>query len=438
MIDRLPQRLRFLAADQAGAFDPAASLARFSTLFLLAVLPFSHNAALKNFALLGLLTATLWLAAQRRLAIDWHSPILRVLAALLTVLAVTATLGSDPLDSLGELRKHFLPGILLLLLIPQVFQGERLMRLVLSVIALSFMLRAGLTLIELAEYFPDLDSGRSEGNFIKGFSLDAGFYVPALMGLLLLGGRWRWLAPLGLLAVLIVMLLVQSRTPVVAASLSLVVMLFVLRKWRILLFFAAAVVFAGGYLTISQSALSERFAQTFNLQTYARAIDTKNYVDGDGFSGRTPIWFGILEITANRSLTGYGFGWKKMGKIAVEGGYVTRWETKKNDNFAKMQAWYFSLPTSKVNPHNLYLQIYFESGLLGLAAYLLMLLVLFWQAFRLSWRAKGERRIIAAVALAYLVSHVTLGLANGLWIGLGPSLALIALLETVRRSEKTA
>ena len=136
MIDRLPQRLRFLAADQAGIFDAAASLARISTLFLLAVLPFSHNAALKNFALLGLLTATLWLTAQRRLDIDWYSPILRALAALLAVLAVTAALGSVPLDNLGELRKHFLPGILLLLLIPQVFQGERLMRVLLSVIAL--------------------------------------------------------------------------------------------------------------------------------------------------------------------------------------------------------------------------------------------------------------------------------------------------------------
>jgi O-antigen ligase len=437
MIERLPQGLRFLAADQAGNFDPAASLARFSTLFLLAVLPFSHNAALKNFALLGLLTATLWLAMQRRLNIDWHSPILRVLAGLLAVLALTASLGSDPLDSLGELRKHFLPGILLLLLIPQVFKDERLMRLVLSVIALAFMMRAGLTLIELAEYFPDLDSGRSEGYFIKGFSLDAGFYVPALMGLLLLGGRWRWLAPLGLLAVLMVMLLVQSRTPVVAASLSLIVMLFVLRKWRILLFSAAAVIFAGGYLMISQPEIGNRFASTFSPKTYALALDTKHYQPTEGFAARMPIWFGVLEITASHTLTGYGFGWKKLGRTAVDDGYVARWKARENDAFAQEQAWYFSLPTAKVNPHNLYLQIYFESGLLGLAVYLLMLLVLFWQAFRLAWQTNGEQRIFAAVALAYLVSHVTLGLANGLWIGLGPSLALIALLETVRRSEKS-
>ena len=436
MLDRLPQRLRFLATDQAGIFDPATLLARISVLFLLAVLPFSHNAALKNFALLGLLTATLWLAAQQRLSIDWHSPILRVMAALLTILAVTATLGSDPLDSLGELRKHFLPGVLLLLLIPQVFQGERLMRLVLSVIALSFMLRACLTLIELAEYFPDLDSGRSEGNFIKGFSMDASLYMPALMGLLLLGSRWRWLAPLGLLLVMIIMLLVQSRTPVVACLLSLVVMLFVLRKWRILLFSAATVLFAGSYLMISQPDIGDRFASTFSPKTYALALDTKHYQPTEGFAARMPIWFGVLEITASRSLTGYGFGWKKLGKTAVEDGFVARWEARENDAFAKEQAWYFSLPSSKVNPHNLYLQIYFESGMLGLAAYLLMLLVLFWQALHLAWCAREERRIIAAVALAYLVSHVTLGLANGLWIGLGPSLALIALLETVRRSEK--
>lgn len=438
MPDRQRQPLRFLSHDPAGVFDPATSLARLSTLFLLAVLPFSHNAALRNFALLGLLTATFWLAAQRRLTIDWQSPILRALAALLAVLLLTAALGSAPLDSFDDLRKHFLPGILLLLLIPPVFHGERAMRLVLSVIALAFMLRAGLTLLELAEYWPDLDRGRSEGHFIKGFSLDAGFYLPALMGLLLLGGHWRWLAALGLLAVWIVMFLVQSRTPVVAAVLSLVMMFFVLRKWRILLFSAALVLVAGGYLMLSKPEIGNRFASIFSPKIYAQALDTTNYKPTDGFVARMPIWFGVLEITASRALTGYGFGWKKLGSTAVEDGHVARWQARENDAFAQEQAWYFSLPTAKVNPHNLYLQIYFESGLLGLAAYWLMLLVLFWQALSLAWRAAAERRIFAAVALAYLVGHVTLGLANGLWIGAGPSLALIALLEAVRRSEKPA
>jgi hypothetical protein len=102
----------------------------------------------------------------------------------------------------------------------------------------------------------------------------------------------------------------------VAASLSLVVMLFVLRKWRILLFSAAAVLGAGGYLTISQPEIGDRFASTFNPETYVLALDTTHYQPTEGFAARMPIWFGVLEITASRSLTGYGFGWmsKRFGR----------------------------------------------------------------------------------------------------------------------------
>lgn len=438
MMDRIMVRYSFFFTGHASRLDSATVLARISVLFLLAVLPFSHNAALKNFALLGMLTAAVWLAAQHRLAVDRRSPILLALGTLLAVLGVTAALGTNPADSFNELRKHFLPGILLLLLIPQVFSGPRLTHLVLSVVALAFMLRAGLTLLELGTYFPDLDTGRAEGKFIKGFSLDAGFYVPVLVGLLLLGGRWRWLAPLGLLAVLAAMLLVQSRTPLLAAGLAVAVMLVILRRWRILLLAFTAALLAGGYLAASHPEIGSRLGSMFDKQTYLRALDTKNYSKAEGLAARMPIWFGVLEITASRPWQGYGFGWKKLGRTAVENGHVARWAAKSGDAFAEDQAWYFALPTSKVNPHNLYLQVYFESGWLGLAAYGLVLLVLFWQAGRLAWQAANEQRIVAGLVLAFLVDHVILGFSNGLWLGLGPSLALVALLETVRRSEKCA
>lgn len=429
IIERIMKRYEVFFAGPTARLDRASLLARVSVLFLLAVLPFSHNAALKNIALLGMLTAAVWLAAQRRLNVDWRSPILLAIGALLAVLVVTAALGTDPADSFAELRKHFLPGILLLLLIPQVFSGPRLTRLVLVVIALAFMLRSGLTLMELGTYFPDLDTGRAEGNFIKGFSLDAGFYVPVLVGLLLLGGRWRLLAPVGLLAIFAAMLLTQSRSPLVAVLASLVVMLLVLRRWRLLVLSVIFITVVAVYLKVERPEIAERFASTFQA---------RNYEGASGLSGRTSIWRGVLEITASRPWQGYGFGWKKLGKTAVEDGHVARWAAMPDDAFAADQAWYFALPTSKVNPHNLYLQIYFESGCLGLVAYGLLLMVLFWQAGRLAWQATDEHRILAGVVLAFLIDHVILGFANGLWLGLGPSLALVALLETVRRSEKCA
>jgi O-antigen ligase len=257
------------------------------------------------------------------------------------------------------------------------------------------------------------------------------------MTLLLLGGRWRWLAPLGLLAVLIAMLLVQSRAPVAAALVAITFMLFLLRKWRILFTSLSIVLASGVYLGLTQPEIAQRYAMAMSPQTYTQAFVTQDFQLGDGFSGRTPIWFGLLEITKQRTWTGYGFGWKKLGPVAVEGGYVARWAAQKNDIFAAEQARYFSQNPSTVNPHNLYLQLYFESGLVGLISYLLLLLILFVQAAHIAWRGNAFNRLIGAMVFAYLIDHVILGMFNGLLIGLGPSLALIALLETVRRSEKS-
>ncbi len=422
-----------------GRFDRAWATGRLAVMFYLATLPFPHSAALKNLGLAAMFVAAIWLWRQRRLAVDGASPVLLSLLALLGVLGVTAAIGTEPLDSFGELRKHFLPGVLLLLLIPACFGDYRLVRLLLAVVGGAYMVRAGLALSELSHYLPDLDTGRSAGRYIKGFALDAGFYLPALLGLLLIGGRWRWIALLGLPMILATMLLVQSRSPVLAMGVAAVLMLVVLRRWRILLAGALASVMVGAYLTAKQPDIAQRMATMFDPATYRTAFDIQNYrPPEDGLTARVAIWHGVLELTEQRPWQGYGFGWKKLGKTAVDEGFVARWEAMEGNALAHEKAGYFSLPTDKVNPHNLYLQIYFESGWSGLAAYFATLLALFWQACRLGWRSRGDAAIVSAAVLAYLVDHVILGLTNGLWLGLGPSFALIALLEVVRRNEKTA
>ena len=428
---------RSLGSTPTGTYHPDILLGRLAVLFYLAAQPFTHNAALKNVGILGMLVALIWLLFAKRLAVDWHSPILRGVGGLLLALAATAAIGIEPADSFGELRKHFLPGVLLLLLIPRLFSETPRLRLLLGVLALAFMLRSGLTLVELGHYFPDLEIGRAEGNFIKGYSLDAGFYIPVLMTLFMLGGRWRWLAPLGLLAAFVAMLLVQSRTPLVAMALAIFLMLLALRQWRTLIVCITVAAVLTGTVMVRQATLAERLASTFSQETYDSALETRNYSKANGLAARVPIWAGVLEITASRYWQGYGFGWKKLGRIAVDQGYVARWQGMTNDPFSTEQADYFSQNPSTVNPHNLYLQVYFESGLFGLATYLVMLATLFWQAARQAWRGRETNQILGALALAYLVNHVILGLSNGLLIGLGPSLALIALLEVARRSEKT-
>lgn len=427
-----------LARAPSGEKDHTLLFARLAILLFVIVLPFQHNALWKNLAQVGMLLSAMQLIRQQRLKADLRSPIWIALLGLITVLFVTATLGSDPADSFSELRKHFLPGVLLLILVPVAFGEARLSRLLLAVCALVFVLRTGLALGELAYYLPDLDAARSQGRYIKGFALDAGFYIPIVLGLFLFGGRVRWLGGIGLPTILVVMLLVQSRTPILAAAVAVLAMLLCLRSWRILAVTFVVGLLVIGYFVVSQPAIGARLASVFDVQTYRKAFDIANYSKpDDGLSARTAIWVGVLEITEPRRWQGYGFGWKKLGRTAVEQGYVAKWQGRSGDALAGERAWYFALPSDKVNPHNLYLQIYFESGLLGVAAYLLAVGIFLCVAARVSWRSRGENSIVAAVVMAYLIDHLILGFANGLLLGLGPSFVLLALLETVRLRENT-
>ncbi len=427
-----------LARAPNGEKDRTLLFSRLAILLFVIVLPFPHNALWKNLAQVGMLFSAIALFRQGRLQADLRSPIWLALLGLIGVFCFTAALGSDPADSFNELRKHFLPGVLLLMLVPVVFAEPRLSRFLLAICASVFVLRTGLALGELASYLPDLDAGRSQGLYIKGLALDAGFYIPILFGLILLGGSSRWMGVIGLPMVLAVMLLVQSRTPILAAAIAVLAMLLCLRRWRILAVSFAVGFLLVGYFVTSQPAIGARLASVFDVQTYRKAFDIANYnKPEDGLSARTAIWMGVLEITEPRRWQGYGFGWKKLGRTAVEQGYVAKWQGRQGDALAEERAWYFALPSDKVNPHNLYVQIYFESGLLGIAAYLLAVGGLLWVAARLSWRSLAEISIVAAMVMAYLVDHLFLGLANGLLLGLGPSFVLLALLETVRLREKT-
>lgn len=418
------------------AYSPLSleEFARISVFFYLLALPFTHNAAWKNIATVFMLLAVLWLVKARSLEIDLRSPIVIGLSALLVILTLSALTGVAPLESLNELRKHFLPAILLFMLTSVVFNDEIWQRRVFIIVGAAFLVRTGLALGELIHY-EDLQVARADGMFVKGFALDAGFYLPVYLGLALWSHSQRWLTALAIGLVITTILMVQGRAPLLASLISMLAILFLLRRWRVLAIFLGLGLLLMLTIVLPKPEIRERFAPAFSLQTYLKALDPQEYGRGsDGLSGRTPIWLGVIEIANERPTLGHGFGWKKLGALAVEKGYVARWQEKKDDPIAQAQSDYFSLPTDKVNPHNLYLQIYFEAGILGLMAYSVLVLILIKLAWQQSRRGSEWGKIVTAITFGFLIDHLILGLANGLWLGLGPSMAWLGLFEATRRN----
>lgn len=400
-------------------------LARCSVLFFLAVLPFPHNAALKNIGLALMLGAVCWAWKKNQLNTNWKSPVLISLFGLIGTFVLISLASFEAASSLDELRKHFLPGVLLLILVPAFFKDKAAIACLISTICTAITLRSGLVLWEIY----DLDSvngAREAGLFTKGFAMESVTYWPILLAAFFFTrGRFRFVAAMALTLVGTGVWIYASRAPLIAIVISTLCLLLLLRKWKTITLVGGAAVLAGSILFTLSPELTKRYASIFQ---------TSSYQGAEGMSARAPIWKGVIEIGMTHPMIGQGFGWKKMGRIAVEQGFVQRWQEKKGDPYADLAAWYFSLPTEKVNPHNLFLQIFFEGGYLGLLAYAITLLILIYQSLQLTGKADAEWKILPAVCAAYLAGHIVLGFANGIWLGTGPSFLIIAFLEIVRNA----
>ncbi len=140
---------------------------------------------------------------------------------------------------------------------------------------------------------------------------------------------------------------------------------------RILGFSLIAILLASGVLFFGKnnSAIS-RFSELTKSAPYSKE---------NGMSGRYFIWEGVEEIISKRPLLGFGTGWQKLPTVATDNGLIARWQTEETA-FGQLKHTYFTQEYGKVNPHNLILQILFETGWIGLVSYVWMLIAFFWSA----------------------------------------------------------
>lgn len=416
-------------------FTDRPALGRALVLGYVFVQPLGHNAALKPLLLVGMLT--LLVAAWRKECWrpDWRSPLTVAMVLLVSVALLSATWSDWPWTSLKDWRKEFLPAPLLFFSISAFFTRPRQLTCLLVAYGAALGLRALVIAAEQAVLATSLSpealdvlghagwsglfaSGLVESPpMFKGFGIDAALYGPWLLAAVWTTAGWRRivLASLGVLAVA-VLITYGSRTPMVAVVVFVILLLLLAQRWR-----ALALSMGIGLVALTLTAM----VQQGLVQRYLSIFSAGSYGQGTSMSERRTIWQGTKEISANRPLLGYGPGWKKLAVVAQSQGYVERWRAQEAPAGAAM-AEYFSGKPSGVNPHSLWLQIWFETGALGLLTFAGLLVVMVWE----SWRLLRARVLYAgfpwaAFGLAYLCGYLILNLFNGLWLtgALLPALA---------------
>jgi len=365
----------------------------FCLLAYLFVVPFPHTATLRVGTLVAaLILLVLALASEnglrwRQWAIDrW------VLAYI--VVAVASTLFSaDPWESARQFRSSGLQhGAVYLLVTEQLRRGTKIHWLLAVSLASS-------SLIALYGYWSFWWLGLvSDGRPVSLFSYhnDLSHYLllPSLMLVWYLMRERVWAVRPAWAALLVLhlglLVLTQTRASMVAFVAASGVMALVLRRRLLALLLAGLVGVALPLGLFGDGRMRERFASIFRWKTYAT----------EQAAMRGEAWKTTLGLIKERPLLGYGYGWKGFPSQVRALGLTD-----------------LGVPGGVVHPHNIFLGVAYESGVLGLLMFLgLWLHVVVVTVRNIRQRADPFISDVNTLALGVFLAALLVGLTDiGIW-----------------------
>ena len=409
-----------------------------------AYLFFAHvprTTAVANSLMVLMLLSMVVLLIRKQLVLNLKSGMVRAFAAFVLVVLLGAVFSPYGQESLIPLRREILPMVLVFVLLTsqqcvrQNTQQRQVALLAGWAIIGAFVCRTFLALSDWLQQGVQNDVysiNRAAARFFDFFAIDATLMMPVVVAAILYLSMQRSVRALLVCSIVVAwLLIIVSGVRAAVVALGLVTLLQLLPwLWRHKLsaLIGIAILAIGFVLSSPErvAKISERYATIVSADTYVG-----KEAGYSSFYERLSIWHGTLEMVAERPLLGYGLGWQKIYDVAYQDGYVDRW-TKSDQLIDRAAANYFRpLKKGEANPHNLWVQVLFETGIAGLITYSLMLWVLVWRAVRIL-RQKPQVPVehwFAAGTLAYMTSYLLVNTMNGLWLGAGATLMLLAVSE---------
>jgi O-antigen ligase len=386
-----------------------------------------HFTALENLTLYPLLACVFVLAIKRPGSMPTiREPITASIVALGVIFLAVSALGPYSAESLNAWRKDFMPALVVFLALLLTVNSQKRIVITLMVVTAGIALRLMLVIVErwvLHHSLLDAHPGFVDpytgvtitSAFYGGFPLMASPFVPIAAALLLRRDLVTWqrlVVAFALIGSIVLVIDYGSRAPLVAMIAGIAVIPWLSGFSRRTL----AIVLAAAGLTVTltwwqEPQIVNRYLSILHSETYT--YEGAEPGDHSSVNTRRLIRQGIIEIGDQRPLIGYGYGWKKLSAVVADGGFLERWKSDpKVDPFVVS---YFSRGYGGINPHNLPVQLYFESGWLGICAFVAMLAALVFRVITLYRRNVGHDRAMVALSAGFLSAWLLANVANSLW-----------------------
>lgn len=362
----------------------------FCLLAYLFLVPFPSHTATARAGTLGAALLLWVLALASDNGFRWRQRAMdRWVFAYIVVVVLSTLFSADPGESVRQFRSSGLKHLAIYLLVTEQLRRGA------DIHWLLWVSLASSSLIALYGYWSFWWLGiMSDGRPVSVFSYqnDLSYYllVPCLVLVwyLIRERRWSLRPAWGALLMLHLGLLVltQTRASMVAFVTASGAMALILRR-RLLTFLLACLLGVAVPLGIlGEGRMWERYASIFRWKTYAT----------DQARVRGEVWKTTVKLISTRPLLGYGYGWK---------GFRTQ--------VRALGLRDLGVPGGVIHAHNIFLEVAYESGLLGLLAFLGLWVQVVAVALR-NIRQRGDPFIseINTLALGVFLGALLVGLTD--------------------------
>jgi O-antigen ligase len=300
-------------------------------------------------------------------------PITVSLAIFMIVAFISSVIGMEPLENLERFKGELVVPFILFLIIATEFNSIEKVKCLLSAPIIAFAIYTSLAIVESTnyglQYFWD-KTNREQYYWLLNYSQMAAIILPIMLGFFLLT-RNIWVRIFLIIFAMVEFFILasyRSITPFLAVVSVIFVWILFAKPQRYRLLMSGFVLLIILIFSLFAFTYKDNPAVVEYRNKIAKIIDVpEEFKEKGGFSNRVPAWIAAIDIIKERPLLGYGWGIKKFEKLVYQKKFLEKWKKSKPSVY---EFYTVTIKNALFPPHNMFLEIAVQSGLIGLAVFI--------------------------------------------------------------------
>ena len=364
------------------------------------------------------------------------NPIVISLSIFIGIAFISSVIGMEPLENLKRFKGELLIPFLLFLITATEYKTLQKAKSLFIAPVIAF---AAYTVLVIGESFNYgfvyfWDRATRQNLWLDGYGQIGITIFPITLGMFLLNkDKWFKYSFLffGIIELGILMAYRSFTVSLSAVSVLLLWVVFVRpRKYRLwMTIFISLFLFITGLLLYSHR--DHPAVKEYRTKLEKIADIPGEFMSEGGFSNRMPAWKAAIDIIKDKPILGYGWGIKKFKELVYQEKFLERWRESKPSVY---EFYTVTVKDTFFPPHNLFLEIVVQSGLLGLVAFIIFIGIYLFSLIKETLRRSSETDnnfsviLIGGTFLSFMIMNLMndeLGNVSGkiLFVVLGASAA---------------